>query len=132
MDLIPEALRERMLANDRNLPNNDDPIPVVKLFAPDGAATWILTELDSNAARMLAFGLCDLGFGTPELGYVDINELSSVKGRMGLSIERDIHFHPRFPLSVYAEAARRAGGIVEDEHLLTEAAQIIAAKQQTS
>jgi Protein of unknown function (DUF2958) len=129
MDLIPQALCERMLENDRNLPNDDDPIPVVKLFTRDGAATWILTEIDSNAPH-LAFGLCDLGFGTPELGYLDLNEIASVKGRLGLSIERDIHFEPRFPLSVYAEAARRAGVIVEDEATLIQAAQTIAAKQQ--
>ncbi|MGA3341139.1 MAG: DUF2958 domain-containing protein [Methylocella sp.] len=39
MQLIPEALRARMLANDRNLPNDADPVPVVKLFAPGAAAT---------------------------------------------------------------------------------------------
>jgi Protein of unknown function (DUF2958) len=62
MDLIPQALRERMLANDRNLANNDDPIPVVKLFTPDAGATWLLTEIDSDD-RDRAFGLSDLGLG---------------------------------------------------------------------
>ena len=46
--LIPEALRARMLANDRNLPNDDDPFPVVKLFTPGGGATWLLTEIDTD------------------------------------------------------------------------------------
>jgi hypothetical protein len=36
--------------------------PVVKLFTPDGNATWLLTELDPNGAY-LAFVLCDLGQG---------------------------------------------------------------------
>jgi Protein of unknown function (DUF2958) len=90
-----------------------------------------LTELDSNAPATLAFGLCDLGFGTPETGCVDLNEIASVKGRMGLPIERDIHFEPRFPLSVYAEAARRAGVIVDDDASLIEAAETLAAKQES-
>ena len=40
--------------------------PVVKIFTPDGNATWLLTELDPND-EYLAFGLCDLrsrGAGT--------------------------------------------------------------------
>jgi Protein of unknown function (DUF2958) len=131
MDLIPEALRERMLANDRNLPNNDDPIPVVKLFTPDAAATWLLTEIDSEDMDR-GFGLCDLGLGFPELGYVSLSEITSIRGKLSLPVERDLYFKPKFRISVYAEAARRAGGIVEDEQLLTEAAQTVAAKQRHS
>jgi hypothetical protein len=43
--------------------------PVVKIFTPDGNATRLLTELDPIGEH-LAFGLCDLGLGEPELGYV--------------------------------------------------------------
>lgn len=57
------------------------------------------------------FGLCDLGFGFPELGSVSLAELERVKGRLGLGIERDLYFAARFPLSVYAESARFAGHI---------------------
>lgn len=32
--------------------------PVVKLFTPDAAATWLFTEVTPNG---LLFGLCDLG-----------------------------------------------------------------------
>ena len=52
------------------------PLPVVKLFTPDASATWLLTELDP-ADPDLAFGLCDLGLGCPELGYVRLSELES-------------------------------------------------------
>jgi hypothetical protein len=48
--------------------------PVVKIFTPDGNTTWHLTELNSNG-EYLAFGLCDLGLGEPELGYVSVHEL---------------------------------------------------------
>lgn len=51
-----------------------DPYPVVKLFTPDGAATWLLAELDPDDSN-IAFGLCDLGMGFPELGCVRLSEL---------------------------------------------------------
>ena len=56
--------------------------PVVKLFNPSGAATWLLTELDPEDPD-IAFGLCDLGTGFPELGSVSLRELASVRGPLG-------------------------------------------------
>jgi len=85
--------------------------PVVKLFMPDGAATWLLTETDPDDPD-IAFGLCDLGMGCPELGSVRISELESVRGRLGLPIERDRHFSPTSRLSGYAAKALAAGRIV--------------------
>ena len=82
--------------------------PVLKLFSPIGASTWLLTELKDG----IAFGLCDLGQGTPELGYVSINELENIKLPMGLKIERDLHFNANKTLSEYAAAAKSNGGIV--------------------
>ena len=84
--------------------------PVVKLFNPCGAATWLLTELDDDGDTL--FGLCDLGMGSPELGSVSLSELSSVKGPLGLGIERDRWFTPDKTLSEYADEARRSGRIV--------------------
>ena len=91
--------------------NTIDFEPVAKLFLPDGAATWLLTETDPEDPDM-AFGLCDLGFGLPELGSVRLSEIASVRGRLGMPVERDIHFKPTGGLSAYAEAARKAGRIV--------------------
>jgi hypothetical protein len=41
---------------------------------------------------------------------------------LGLGIERDLNFRPRFPLSVFADAARYAGRITEAEQWLAAAA----------
>jgi hypothetical protein len=120
MDLMPDDLRTRLLANGAADPETD-PVPVVKFFDPTGAATWLITEMMPDEPDIL-FGLCDLGMGCPELGYVSLSELQSVKGRLGLGIERDLHFMARFPLSVYAEAARIAGAITESEPLLAQTA----------
>jgi hypothetical protein len=109
MKLITEKLDAQLLANGRqSLDNNDfDPPPVVKLFTPDAGATWLLTEIDPDEPNR-AFGLCDLGLGFPELGYVSLAELRSVRGRFGLPVERDRHFVATKTLSAYAREAQRA------------------------
>lgn len=52
---------------------------MVKLFTPDAGATWLLTEIDPDDDDH-AFGLCDLGLGMPELGWVSLQELAAVRG----------------------------------------------------
>ena len=113
MKLLLDEHRTQMLANGERTARGEDidPYPFVKLFAPDGAATWLLTELDPTEPD-IAFGLCDLGMGCPELGSVSIAEISAVKGRMGLAVERDLHFKADKPLSAYTAEAARAGCIV--------------------
>jgi hypothetical protein len=110
--LIPSDIRQQLLANGaRSAAGEDiDPIPVVKLFTPDANATWLLTELDPDRPT-IAFGLCDLGLGCPELGYVSLDEIVSVRGPLGLAVERDEHFAETRTLSVLAKLARRAGRI---------------------
>ncbi|GAO21523.1 transposon protein [Alicycliphilus sp. B1] len=109
--LITDEQRAQLLANGRRSIEDDgfDPHPVVKLFTPDAGATWLLTELDSEE---IAFGLCDLGQGFPELGYVSLTELEGLRGNCGLPIERDLHFMANKPLSGYAREARLAGRIM--------------------
>ena len=57
------------------------------------------------------YGLCDLGLGYPEPGYVRLSELHSMTARVptdgsiGMSLEKDRYFKPSHSLSVYAEAA---------------------------
>ncbi|MDN3277845.1 DUF2958 domain-containing protein [Frankia sp. RB7] len=112
MKLLTDEIRETMLANGRANAGREETIdfkPAVKLFFPWGAATWLLTELDPENPD-IAFGLCDLGMGTPELGYVSLEEIESVRFR-GLGIERDLHFVADKTLSAYADEARRLGRI---------------------
>lgn len=118
MILLTPQLHNRLLVNGRL--RDVDHVPVVKFFNPVGAATWLATELDEDHDTM--FGLADLGFGCPELGAFSLLEMSSVRLPFGLGLERDLYFEGAFPLSVYAEAARKAGRIVLDERRLREAA----------
>lgn len=117
MKLLTKQQREQLLANGRRqdeVRGTDDEIdfaPVVKLFNPVGAATWLLTELDAEDPD-IAYGLCDLGVGFPEYGTVRLSELAAHKGPLGLGIERDRHFKPDKPISAYIEAADKAGRIL--------------------
>jgi hypothetical protein len=108
-ELLTVKDRDRLLINA--LHNETDLFPVVKLFTPDGAATWLISEVDPDDPDRL-FGLCDLGLGHPELGYVSLAELSALRGPLGLPVERDEHFIPKTLLSIYADEARRKGRIV--------------------
>jgi len=49
--------------------------------------------------------------GSPELGYVMLEELESIKLSFGLKIERDLGFKADKPLNKYAEEARELGYI---------------------
>lgn len=110
--LITEAQRLALLANGHQSAREGgfDPKPVVKLFTPDANATWLLTELDPEDPDR-AFGLCDLGLGCPELGFVSLIEIVRVRGRLGLPVERDRHFRADKSLSVYAAEARAKGRV---------------------
>ena len=101
MKLFTKAQERKLKANAQS-PTTDHR-PVVRLFAPYGSATWLLTELhDDNTA----FGLCDLGLGFPEVGYVSIKELESLALPMGLHIERDRYFVADKTLREYNDIAQ--------------------------
>ena len=120
MILIPEELRPQLLANGHD--TETDHVPVVKLFDPCGAATWLISAIEPDDPDIL-FGLCDLGLGFPELGSVRLSELEFVRGRLGLGIERDLYFEGKYPLLVYAEAASARDAITTSSTALAEAAE---------
>jgi Protein of unknown function (DUF2958) len=123
MLLLTQDQRASLIANGKS---RGDHVPVVKFFSPVGAATWLFSELDEDGDTL--FGLCDLGFGCPEMGSASLAEIAAVKLPFGLAIERDLHFEGRFPLTIYADAARVCGGITEDEARL-EAAVVARASE---
>ena len=111
-NLIPPEMRLVMLENGRRSAGGEDhdPLPVIKLFTPDAGATWLLSELDPHNPD-IAFGLCDLGLGCPELVTVSLDEIATVRGALGLPVERDLFFAADRPLSAYAREARERGAI---------------------
>ncbi|MFY8162654.1 MAG: DUF2958 domain-containing protein [Brevundimonas sp.] len=107
MKLILPSMRARLIKAWRT----SGP-PLVKLFVPWNAGTWLISEIDPDDPD-LAFALCDLGVGSPELGYLHIPEIEAVRGPFGLKIERDLHWSPEKgkTMEQYADEARARGRI---------------------
>jgi hypothetical protein len=112
-DIRKKLLRNGKLRQQREQEDKPEPDfwPVVKLFTPDAGCTWLLTEIDPDDPD-IAFGLCDLGLGHPELGCVSLSELEAVRGQLNLPVERDLYFAATKTLSAYADEARAHGAIV--------------------
>jgi hypothetical protein len=114
MKMLTKSLRHKLIKNFQQViamdePDGSDLKPAVKLFG-GGACTWLLSELDPDTN--LAFGLCDLGMGCPELGYVSLDELAATSfPPFGLPIERDLHFKADKTIAEYADQARTCGRI---------------------
>ena len=107
---ITKAEHAQLLKNGQasiDTPGGVDHIPIVKLFTPNSQCTWLISELCPDEPTR-AFGLCDLGMGFPELGYVSMQELKEVcENSHRVTIEKDHHFIGTKPLSKYAKEARK-------------------------
>lgn len=69
---------------------SSDPIVVAKFFTPDSSCTWYATEFEPESG--IFFGWANLGDPTcAEFGSFALSELESVRGRLGLPVERDRH-----------------------------------------
>lgn len=93
MNIKPTELLDVLPAIGSTDGQGADAVALVKLFTPDSSWTWYLTEASREGDDVLMFGLVD--GHVKELGYVSLNELMSVRGPMGLSIERDLYWSPK-------------------------------------
>lgn len=117
MKLFTKSQLTKLLQNGSPENRGKNHKPVVKLFTPDAQCTWLISEIDPENPD-IAFGLCDLGMGFPELGCVSISELTALRGKLGLPVERDLSFEGKFPIAVYASAASHKEYITTDISLL--------------
>lgn len=86
--LLPQKVR-KLLPPLGSTEGQRDPIAIAKFFCPDGSWSWYATEFDGDDTF---FGLVD--GDVRELGPFSLSELSSVRGKLGLPVERDLYFHP--------------------------------------
>ncbi len=103
MKLMTEELRKKIpsLYSQEKV---KDPTVYAKYFTPDSSWTWYVMEFDGEDTF---FGYVDGLY--PELGYFSLSELESVKGPLGLKVERDLYWKPK-PLSeVRKEVMARRG-----------------------
>ena len=90
MKLLTQEIRKKLPPLYSQEDKGSEAIAYLKMFVPDGQFTWYATEYDGDDTF---FGLVD-GF-EKELGYFSLSELQSVRGRLGLPIERDLYFKPK-------------------------------------
>ena len=105
-NLLPELLRSilpPLYAQEKN----KDPMVYAKFFTPDSSWTWYATEGSQEGEDFIFFGMVR-GF-EQEWGYFSLNELSSVRGPLGLPIERDLYFTPK-PWSEVEQRHKRGHG----------------------
>ncbi len=108
---IGELERERLIAAGRQGLADEELVPLVRLFQPDGPAVWLIAELDA-ADPSLAYGLADLGLGTPEIGVFSLADIANMRGALNLPVERDLAFAPHANLADLARWATAAGRIL--------------------
>lgn len=73
----------------------DQAIVYIKFFTPDAQFTWYVIEGEpiNETSDYEFFGLVQNG-DIEELGYFRLSELLTVRGHLGLPIERDRYFIP--------------------------------------
>jgi hypothetical protein len=90
MKLLTEEIRKRLppLYSTEETPL-EEKIAQVKFFTPDSSWTWYAVEFDGED---IFWGLVH-GF-EEEFGTFSLSELQSVRGKLGLPVERDKFFEP--------------------------------------
>jgi len=120
MKIFTAEIMKKLIKNNKSTADalnsgTDEPEfnPVVKVFNPYGAATWMFTEYDEVVEMF--FGLCDLGFGSPELGYVSMEDMTTmIKTPFGpMPLERDAYWTADGTIGEYAAKASIEGRICD-------------------
>ena len=110
MKLLTKSIEKKLKANMKILDVTNIK-PVVKYFDPMGNAKWLILSMEYHQDEVVFFGLCDLGWGCPELGYVTLKELEDISRPFGLGIERDIYWTADKSISDYQKEAVELGYI---------------------
>ena len=108
MKLITKEIEDKL---NRNTGDFSVDKPYLKLFTPFGNATLLISEIHYSWGEKLLFGLCDLGLGFPELGYVSLAEIEEMNSGNVPRIERDKYWDPKGSLEIYTKSAQSARGI---------------------
>ena len=98
MELIPQNLL-KTIPKLYETEEQTNPVVYVKLFL-DGW-TWYITEISID--NDICFGYVISPFGA-ELGYFSLEEIKSIKGTLGIGVERDLSFKPT-KLSIIKKAS---------------------------
>ncbi|MBP7052847.1 MAG: DUF2958 domain-containing protein [Phycisphaerae bacterium] len=99
MKLLSKEIRKKLPPLYAQEDKGGKAIVHMKLFTPDGSFTWYLTEgspITDGSGKEVDFHFFGLVDGLEkELGYVALSELESVRGPLGLPVERDLWWEPK-------------------------------------
>ncbi len=90
MKLLTQEIRKKLPPLYSQEDKGGKAIVHLKMFTPDAGFTFYATEFDGEDTF---FGLVD--GHEKELGYFSLKELESVRGGLGLPIERDLYWTPK-------------------------------------
>ena len=99
MKLLTQEIRKKLPPLYSQNDKGGKAIAYVKFFTPSSSWTWYCLEGESikdkegNEVDFHFFGLVD--GHCKELGYFSLSELESIRGPMGLPIERDLYWQPK-------------------------------------
>lgn len=98
MKLLTKEIRKKLPTLRAQANKGDEAVAYFKLFTPDSNWTWYVlcgepVLEDGREVDFEFFALVD-GF-EKEFGYVFLNELESIRGPLGLPIERDRYWQPQ-------------------------------------
>lgn len=98
MKLLTKEIRKKLPPLYAQDGKGGKAVAYLKLFTPDSSFSYFLTEgspitEDGQERDFKFFGLVE--GQCKELGYVMLSELESVRGPMGLPIERDLWWKPK-------------------------------------
>lgn len=99
MDYFTHQQMHQLFKNGTQEERCKDLLPVVRQYTTHPQMEWLLVAVDTKEPH-IAYGMYDLGFGTPELGYFDLIELTQ-NIRNGWIIGIDQFFKPDRPISHY-------------------------------
>lgn len=89
MQLLPQRIKKQLPPLYAGEEKGAEAMALVKFFTPDSGWTWFASEFDGED---IFFGLA-IGHEA-EFGYFSLSELQSIRGKLGLPVERDRFFKP--------------------------------------
>jgi hypothetical protein len=93
MKLLTEEIKRKLPKLYEQEDKGGDAIVYLKMFTPDSSFTFFASEGSQEGDDFIFFGL--VNGHEKELGYFSLKELQSVKGPLGLPIERDLYWQPK-------------------------------------
>ncbi|MFC1792882.1 DUF2958 domain-containing protein [Planctomycetota bacterium] len=99
MKLLTEEIRRKLPPLYSQDGKGSNAVAYLKFFTPDSGFSWWITEgspIKDESGKEVDFQFFGLVEGQfKELGYVNLSELETVNGPMGLPIERDLYWKPK-------------------------------------